>query len=379
MRRIHRKTRNGCKQCKSRRVKCDEKRPVCTGCIRNDLSCSLEFLTPSFTVPRALQPSLPVRTPLAKNDLGLKITLLDDSQEELLHHYTTTTSLTFFGRGINSPHHHIRIWQNDMPQMALSQEFLMQGILAVSALHLSTLQPHCKDERLQQALRSEQLAIRPFRELVLKGKDDDIHAVFAFAGFVVTYVLVQSESLDSPSDCIPSLNGERLHWFHIVRGLVKLLEKNWVQLSQGPFGPLITRFPDPIEFSWNPDDTHLARLHEIFPDPCSDDDEDISIYKQTIDELRRASALSYRKNGILNDVAVTYIWPGAIQQRFLELLHDKQPEALVILAHYCVLLKRVDYCWPFRGVGEKMLRSIVKELSLVWKPWIEWALTQPVV
>ncbi|OHF03949.1 hypothetical protein CORC01_00811 [Colletotrichum orchidophilum] len=40
----HKKSRNGCQQCKKRRVKCDESRP-CRNCVRHDVKCSL-VLTP---------------------------------------------------------------------------------------------------------------------------------------------------------------------------------------------------------------------------------------------------------------------------------------------------------------------------------------------
>lgn len=33
------KVRTGCKRCKERKVKCDEKRPVCTGCLRYPDAC----------------------------------------------------------------------------------------------------------------------------------------------------------------------------------------------------------------------------------------------------------------------------------------------------------------------------------------------------
>ncbi|KAF5024681.1 hypothetical protein F66182_3251 [Fusarium sp. NRRL 66182] len=40
LRRAHRKSRNGCLECKRRHIKCDESRPACSNCVVSDRSCS---------------------------------------------------------------------------------------------------------------------------------------------------------------------------------------------------------------------------------------------------------------------------------------------------------------------------------------------------
>ena len=61
----------------------------------------------------------------------------------------------------------------------------------------------------------------------------------------------------------------------------------------------------------------------------------------------------------------------------MKLVYERRPEALVVLAMYCVLLKQADWVWFLRGVGVKMLVAIEEELDTDWKPWIQWALEQP--
>ena len=41
-RRAHRKSRAGCTTCRQKRVKCDEKHPACTYCVRRKIDCSYE-------------------------------------------------------------------------------------------------------------------------------------------------------------------------------------------------------------------------------------------------------------------------------------------------------------------------------------------------
>ncbi|MCJ1442886.1 MAG: hypothetical protein MMC23_003383 [Stictis urceolatum] len=48
VRRHHEKSRHGCIQCKARKVKCDEAKPVCGGCNKRGAKCSFQDATSSF-------------------------------------------------------------------------------------------------------------------------------------------------------------------------------------------------------------------------------------------------------------------------------------------------------------------------------------------
>lgn len=99
----------------------------------------------------------------------------------------------------------------------------MHGLLAVSALHLSTLQPSRKSELVRFASTSESLALPTFRELVKRNDPGDISAVFAFAGSVIPYMLAVSGVLgvsDMGSPC-----AKEPHWFLMARGLIDYCER----------------------------------------------------------------------------------------------------------------------------------------------------------
>jgi hypothetical protein len=66
-----------------------------------------------------------------------------------------------------------------------------------------------------------------------------------------------------------------------------------------------------------------------------------------------------------------------VPDAYLRALTRRRPEALIILAHYCVFVKRLDWVWYFRGAGSALLASIESELGPVWRPWIAWALERP--
>jgi hypothetical protein len=73
------------------------------------------------------------------------------------------------------------------------------------------------------------------------------------------------------------------------------------------------------------------------------------------------------------------MWPGSVSQDFVELIYERDPRALVLLAHHFVLLKRNDYVWYLRGLGTGLLENIWEALGEEWRPWIQWPIEQPVL
>ncbi|KAF2249380.1 hypothetical protein BU26DRAFT_317700 [Trematosphaeria pertusa] len=360
---------------------CDETKPACKNCSRNHLQCGLAFLTPikpedRLLEPRAISISFQCQPGTSPLSLGVDIASppLDLESMELLHHYTSVAFLTI------GPCRNMHIWQIEIPRLALSHDFLMRGLLALSAVHLATLQPHRSLQLRRRAATAELTALPSFREHTSTTKSENIHAVFAFAGFLPPYLLAQSGWLDAPRGRIPSLDDDRPHWFLFIRGLTGLLARSLPEIAKGPFGPTLTRTVAPVDCSRNPEDSHLAEVYPLLQPTASStptDKEALSVCRGAIDELRRVAALPYSPCRTLEARAMAYIWPGSVSHDFVNLLHSRRPEALVILAHYCVLLKQLNWCWYLRGVGDAMLGAIDHELGDRWRHWITWALDYP--
>ncbi len=271
------------------------------------------------------------------------------------------------------------LWLVAIPQLALSYEFLMHGLLALSALHLSTLQPARKSELVRVATMAESKALPTFRDMVSRNEPGNISAVFAFAGFVIPYVVAQSAWLDAPMAEIPCRN--KPHWLLMARGLIDLMRVNWSALEQGPFGPLLERTATPHIKSWNPDDKQYAKMHGMLKrneETREDEERALVVLEGAVEELRRAACLPYAPNIVVTVQSAVYFWPGTVSQEYIELVYDRRPEALVILAHYCVLLKQIHWIWYLKDVGLNMLAAIQRELDAKWRPWIQWPLDQPI-
>ncbi|KAL2866201.1 Zn(II)2Cys6 transcription factor domain-containing protein [Aspergillus lucknowensis] len=134
-RRRHRKSRNGCMECKRRRIKCDEMKPSCSRCILTRQDCIWPQHSPSgrsgdpgplpTPSPRSAgspSPSMERRaSPPPLDGVGL-------SDADLYHHYLQHTSRTLTHN--RNDHQALQI---GMPTLALRSKTVYHALLALSA------------------------------------------------------------------------------------------------------------------------------------------------------------------------------------------------------------------------------------------------------
>ena len=71
---------------------------------------------------------------------------------------------------------------------------------------------------------------------------------------------------------------------------------------------------------------------------------------------------------------VALIWAVLCPAPFQTLLHQRCPQALVILAHYAVLLHYTRDIWQVNHTGTTLLRLVVNFLGPEYKDQLEWPL-----
>lgn len=295
---------------------------------------------------------------------GLHFDLVD---LELLHLYSTTTYSCLAEKVPD-------IWRVEIPHLALSHPFLMHGVLAVTALHLAHLDPRRANKLTARASKHEDLALPHFRENTSGITERNCHAIFAFSGLVTTYVIATIKTSDY-QHTIPSNDSWLPNWINLIRGSHSLLYTHWGWLVTGPFAPVMERQKSAIDYANNPNDAHLSSLLPLLSPSASmsaERREILATCEEALDQLRRVWALPYSECKTLGHKAAVTIWPGHISPQYIRLLRERKPEALVVLAHYCVLLSDVENCWYFNELAQHLLSAIRQYLSSEWHTWIQW-------
>ncbi|EEH04241.1 C6 zinc finger domain-containing protein [Histoplasma capsulatum G186AR] len=393
-RRSHRKSRLGCLQCKRRKIKCDETPPPCGNCKKHNIEC--QFATPPGAVPAnnstCRWPSTivnrppPVLPPVSLPSISMPIssstvdqleifTTFDSTNPQftsnlhlddlkLMHHYTTVTCTTLS----NTPEH-IDIWRTVIPKEALAHPFLMHGLLSLSALHLIESSSNDDPNRrkyVELATMHQHLALAAFRPVLNDITPSNCNAVFAFSSLIAALAFAFSRFVGRPGGGEPV--AELLQDFLLFRGVESVLSTFWEIIQKGELGPMIRR---PAINASQPISKDVINALDYLHD-CNGDHvtqlsaEEKDANNHAIRELR----ISFERPA--SSWENVFRWPILLPEAYLAHLKARKPMALVILAHYCVVLSRLDSCWWSQGWATHLFEAIYRSLGTSWRPLLRW-------
>lgn len=423
------KSRSGCQKCRQRRVKCDEKRP-CTACKRHGVPCSLvtdaetprSEASPARSIAHSQTPSLPsppstesstrasgdsvVSTrssgtagpagyaasavpvvPLitsAPTFVAVVTSPTDQERDwvadmELMHHYCTTAYMTM-PRAAEVG----RTWQVDAVNAALKDTYLLHMIMSFSAFHLAHLNPSRRHQYSYAAARHQNLGICGMRASLSRLGEHNCHPLFMTSSLlvIVAFAAMTMHASD-PLDERPNLD-DLIEIYVLLKGMKTLLSSWEPTIQAGPFHALfelsnnnITTTDVPTLPFWDDAVGRLERLRR----PLA---ERIALLPSHIGacidhELVHLIDLARYCVNTSSDPELRFVtmWPIDASDTFVQMLKDKEPASLVVLAHYCVVVQEAtSRNWFTRGWAPKLLRAIRNSLPPHYTDLVIWPLEQ---
>ncbi|RAH73435.1 Zn(II)2Cys6 transcription factor domain-containing protein [Aspergillus aculeatinus CBS 121060] len=390
-RRAHHKSRNGCEQCKVRRVKCDEVYP-CLHCVKRGMDCTFkqrQKTSNSGERPSKSPDSMPaarrIASPGGEDAYGSFHARLAEaafaSQEwsmqdpELMHHYTLHTSQSLARRQAMQD-----TWQAALPHIAYSYEFLMHGILALAAVHLAYLKPERYSRYLTSSRFHIALGVRSFRRTLLVPSADNYCALFGFSSLLMVYIF--AAPVDSErADPLPGALDTILDLFKICRGTL-VLKPYLPLLAKSPLGPLfrhefdissyqnVVDIPECALFEGLHDQLSRLRTLILEIDPTSESCPRTSC-------LQALGQLELSFQAILSadlplECGMIFMWPLTLDEEFLDLVRGKHAVALVLLSFYCAQLHAFANYWFVGHRGLELLVEIAQVVPAPLDAWLEW-------
>jgi hypothetical protein len=241
-------------------------------------------------------------------------------------------------------------------------------MMALTSLHLTRLRPEEIDSYLLLATHHQSLALPLIRSELQSINEDNCHAVYACGHLVTKYAFASSQSLETQVFS-PGM-GEVSEFLPLVRGAFAVAGYCLDWLLAGPLGPCMERPLDEApDLTLNPDDASYARLLPVLR---AKGDEDGETCCDALNIIRKLLAMAATPNQTMATKTLVYCWPAQISQRYIELMSERKPEALVVLAHYCIMLKMIDSFWFMKGCATRLLEQCRRDLSKDWHPHIEW-------
>ncbi|KAH8893090.1 hypothetical protein GQ53DRAFT_793773 [Thozetella sp. PMI_491] len=383
MRRFHSKSRLGCRECKSRRVKCDERRPGCERCSQAGRTCSFLAQAPVLPSPPpsvtggsgggtppaphsvARAPHKNSRPPRPDERFSERYSLL---HLQLLHHvehglYEDTKAL----------HHDLDKMLRMFVELAFVTPYLMDQLLAYAAAHKSTVVDgdSARDQYLGEATRLQTRALSEYNSAAREIREDSCLPMFIFSSLLSHHVLF-SVSLGAHCDLGTVLDG-LTQSIAIHRGLSAIAREAWPMFSQSVQNQMMRschRDHLPLSRasinSRGECDTLLGRLQaaDLGPASLTTLCEAVSVLQERFDAVSDEDTHS--------SWAACQDWLIAIPEGYVRSLEQRRPEALVILAHFAVLVHRASEHWFVRDLGRRLVHLVNDHLGQFYVDWLEW-------
>lgn len=280
----------------------------------------------------------------------------------LMHNYTVYTSQTV-AEVVIPKDNDLHIWSTFVPELALDHDYLLHGLLSLSALHLA-FQGKSPQQNTILAIHHHDLGSALFRPLLSNMSTDCYEPMFAFSTITVLYSFAVPRLTEPDTNIIQKM----CQVMTLIRGagaVVKfdfpaLRETRWnTCLIPHPF-QLDQKIPDAVE------DMFATLKKRVSSAPVTQQE----IYHSTIQalDINIRAALKY------GDTNITLtLFPILLSPEYWLFLRNEEHLALALLANYAVILYWLRKNIWMEGWGRGTIRAVQEALPQDWHDCIAWA------
>ncbi|KAL0933995.1 Upc2 protein [Colletotrichum truncatum] len=253
---------------------------------------------------------------------------------------------------------------------ALSASYFMDELLGFAALHLSVLTDDAAEKirYRHQAVYLQTRALASFNTLAPEITDKNCTIIFLFSSFTAMHML--HDTVATERDLLELL--ERfIQFVHLYRGLGAITDRGWHVIRKSELRSIfdLIEAVDRVEMTSGRECEKLAGLLSESSDQLGSEPT-----KACLAALNSLQGVFNQYNTLPGPMNrhVVLGWPVHLSTEYLTLLNMRQPEALVILAYWAVLLHYGRSFWVFGDAGRFLVQAISKFLGKHWGPWMEW-------
>lgn len=411
MRKTHTKSRGGCKQCKQRKVKCDEKKPACTRCVGAERECTYLAAGPPVATPAGL--TTPAPSLRSSRDSEFPSSPLPFSRHPPEAPPTADSVFRNAAEALREPGltaerysllhleliHHLhaefsQITAELQPRIgpiitlaykeALRAPYVMDEILALTAAHKSTVVD--ADRREIYLVESTKLQTRALAQVHPQSAvvtDDNVSSLFCFSAFLGQHALFDvflDSSVYGRSSLDLSIVLDRLsQCLYLHGGIGAIAGSSWSKLREESS---LREDEDTLNNYYKPtrDLPNVASMPEKECAPLARRIQDSSLDEGAKAVYRIAlNTLQHMHDSVCDRFArratALHQWLVRVPNEYNLFLRQRQPEALVVLAHFGVLLHFAKDYWAVGDSGKLLIRAISNHLGDYWADWLAWPRT----
>lgn len=369
-----------------------------------DISCStpnprtgvyhVQLLTKqSGVLLRSLSASQFTNALLSQGRLDLSPNLVRPHAARLLRHFESSTIKSMSYGTVPQ-----QAWCVAIPDLVLKHNFVLRGVLAVTALHLSTSLEHAdaQDEYRNLAAAELNAGLAQYITEVRRVTSDNTEALFAFSTAISLFASFQATTecenllgsihLNSTQKTITRAVQTISRGLRTLRGVKVILVPGWAKLRDGPLRSVVQRE------SWSAansiaeihldKDRRLQGLESMWSNQHRSYHDYFDTLRQAWQHLRGSFALVWRlidtsssdpsNIGPSFDWTSIFHWPVQCSLEFIFLLEQQCIEAWVLLAHYAILQAEVKGLWWLKSSATNIVTTAALIIGTNNWGWITW-------
>lgn len=310
----------------------------------------MDCMYTSETVARSDTGSVISQSPRSISYPPHDIITFDTLDLGLMHHYTMVASTNVFPNGVAR-----KIWQETIPMEAQAHPLLMHGLLSISAMHLACTRNGEIAEYRIRALHHQNAGVAAFSAALSGMTKANAHIMFAFSMMLSVIAFASPQLTGTPTDVAGVLEV-----FNLIQGnkLVWQLEKATIYASSmAQLLPTVTaadtKLDDEIE-------DKLVELQRLSDDPSC------------MEELESLKTCLQVGLAMPDEAPMAARWASTLQERFLFRLKAHKPVALIILAHYSLVVRCYRYTWWLSNWSDILINAVDNALSQESKHIFGW-------
>ncbi|PWY78444.1 hypothetical protein BO94DRAFT_471931 [Aspergillus sclerotioniger CBS 115572] len=371
-RRQHKKSRNGCLECKRRHIKCDERRPVCAQCTTSERICEFSERHARIVLSAASSrqtPSSTTGTPLSEPAVAAgsheepPVNML---HAELLCHLVTET----LGSLSRDNSHLASLFSTEIMKCCSEAPYLLNELLALAATHISIIRPAQQALYRHHAAQLQNHALRFFHATNPTPTSTPTACMprFLFSSILGMHTLC--DTLVFRDDDFNVFLDRFIHYLHIHRGVRAVIGSNWRVLAESTaLAPTLGDAESRLQADNAPLGPECSRLLAL-TQSSNLSPSIAATYQHAIEALQLAmnSASSLEPMG--SCPPGIFSWPATLSPEYVDLLALRSPDALAVLAHYGVVLHAHRHHWFLGDGGRYLIESIREYLGPDWAEWL---------
>ncbi|KAM0292369.1 hypothetical protein ACHAO9_003347 [Fusarium lateritium] len=256
-------------------------------------------------------------------------------------------------------------------EKSIKAPYLLHQVLAFSARHLAVIHPERSEHYLHQAVGLQTRAVSLFNSSKRQVDASNCVPIILFSVTLGHHLLADSLA-SRGSGVLDEFLKQYVQCVDMNRGLYNIVVSAWPLLLDSELEPVLSW--SRRQSAKDPVGNHCDPVLQLIKDSNSLNDTEREVCREATEYLQVGfdAMMLEEEAETSNRYRMIFQWTMLSSPEYTKLLTAKQPEALILLGYYALLLHYARSLWQVGDTGAYLLGLIVNYLEPEWHFWLKY-------